>query len=413
MGRVGSYIEGRAGRRVTAVSVPMGSPGIVEQELSYWGRARPAAAVLFLPTLETEALAHLLEALSYKHYLSCVILVFADSGNIAGDLLRGHPQRQCLRVIRGDSSRLANFQRRMQDEGVRIPAAGRSRELWYALGYLLAASPAEVVTINEDQPLKPHLLSGSLHPLLSPYAGMQICKVCPGSVANDPEPALLPPFFDALAAACGGSDYLRTLASFFYPPGLCLAFRSDLVAGLRLPGVGSAQLALLSELQRRVPVNNFCRVTVRSAAMRPNSGQCRELASLLLENMRAEGMILSVPLAQSIRLNFKQLARDRLVSCRNHCAIEGIAFDEHEAELSVERFADVAFSAASQLAQGDSAVLSLPSWKRAMHAFPEALAHLNAAVERDFAELTSLPMSMPPPATDLRSPTPSPSPSRH
>lgn len=402
MSRVWGPSGARPGRRGTATTVSLGKPDIVEQELNYWGKSRSGAVVLFLPALTQDSIAQVLEILGHKQYLSSIVLVLTGAAHIDGDVLRAHPQRQCLRVIRVGNPRLEVLQSRLEQAGLQLPSQGRTLALWYALGYLMAASPAEAVVVHEAQSINPQLIAGSLHPLLSPHAGMQISKVC-GQLSDGWSGApLLSPFFDALAEACGHSAYLQYLISFFDPPSLCVAFQGSLAGSLRLPQLADVQLALLSELQRRVPINNLCQIRAAALALRRNGDQCRELAALLLENLRAEGMILSVSQVHSIKLNFQQRAQSQLASCRSQSAIKGAAFNQHEAERFVQRFADTAFAVGCQLAQGEDLVRALPSWKRAVHAFPEALTHLNAAVERDFSELTSMHPAMPLPVNPAR-----------
>lgn len=379
----------------------MGRASIAEQELAYWGQKRSAALVLLASTATPKTLASALESVRTKRYLSDVILVLTEGAGIDGSLLLSHSEQPRIRIVQSDSPRLGVLQQRLENTGLKLPHNGAARALWYALGYVMAASPAEVIAVSNSRQLKPDLLSGCVYPLISPYAGMEICKVCGG--ADEPEAELLSPLFEALERTFCPGEHLHCLSCFFQPLSKGLAFNRSLVGGLRLPALRDVQLGLLSELQRRVPINNLCQVDTGSRAPLLGVQQCTELVTLLLENLRSEGMILSKPLAHSVKLTFQQLAINQLASSRGKSTLGGFRFNEHELEMRVERFAEIVFSVGCRFASGQEAVLSLPSWKRTMHAFPDALTHLNAAVEQDFSELVEASKAIPAPVASVRS----------
>lgn len=369
-------------------------------ELGYRGRS--AAVVVPLQDCGEDAVADLLMALArLSHVSDILLLVDAEFEVLSGSILDElHSFHQRVRVVQSHSPRLAALDAAVTDADLQLPARGWARALWYGLGYLQESSTAQVVAVcSSSLAIQSDAMVALLHPLLSPYGGFQISKACRSRAVNDdPEAALFAPFLDALAGVFGADDHVQRIGRFLSPHSDGLAFRRSLLGGLRLPLVDDLQFALLADLQRSLTLHDLCRVDFTAVGPATAPGNYGELAAVLWENLRSEGTVLSAASLQTVKLSFHRMALDCLTARRSDCAIGGLNFNEHEAELLIEHFAESVFTAGSELVEDSAALATLPSWKRINHAAPDLLARLSMAIDEDFEELSESTLLMPPPS---------------
>lgn len=357
------------------------------------GRTLSAAVVVSVDDFAQEVVSETVRTLGSLTMVSDIILV-GDGVPVVIDLPESNPWVR-LRFISSRSSRLQSLETELHELDSKLVPSGSGRFLWYALGYLLSVSDADVIAVCEaDYAAQPGHVEALLSPLVSPWSSFQICKsVSSQGLEGDLEAALLGPLGDALAEVFGHHDYLQKLIPFLYPAGGGLAFRRELCTGLRLPQTHDASLALLCELQHDLSLSALCQVQVAGVA---DGTDPKSLIALLLGNLRAEGAVLTASALQTLKLNFQEKALDCLTARRSNCAVNGVAFNDHEAEVCISEFAETLYSVGCDLANGNRNLPTLASWKRAVHALPDLPHRVMSAIEDDFAELSQPRVPTPP-----------------
>jgi glucosyl-3-phosphoglycerate synthase len=287
---------------------------------------------LLIPTLIGEldqpALAAMVRELAQVPYLDTVVIAL-DAANADGYaralmLPRARPRTvvlwngapAVLKIARGGGGAIG-----------RLPA-GKGRAVWLGLGYVLAEARLRVIALHDadvvdyDRALLTNLVYPIVHPALSfAFAKAYYARFTDrlhGRVSR----LLIRPLLQALSDVVGRHPYLSYLAAFRYPLSGELAFETDLLRWVRVPGDWGLEVGLLFEVLRHRSAKRICQVDVADrfehkhqplSPDRADAGLHRmatDIVKHLLRTFSAAGVVLNEGAFKSMRVAYQRYAED-------------------------------------------------------------------------------------------------------
>jgi glucosyl-3-phosphoglycerate synthase len=107
---------------------------------------------------------------------------------------------------------------------------------------------------------------------------------------------------------------------------------------------------------------------------------CVEIGQSLLRSLAAEGIVLTDALCHTVQARYQRLAQDTLRRYDAEAAINGLSYDRHLEERSLEAFGRGLTLACERHAEDPLGVPIMPSWEHVQSALPDFLEHLRDAV---------------------------------
>lgn len=207
----------------------------MEDELRKFSKTRPMALVLpsLFSELEGDALPNIVNELSKVDYLQEIVIGLdrADEDQYRRALEFFKPLKQNFKVLWNDGPHLRAIDQRLKDEGLSPMEAGKGRNVWFCLGYVLASGQSQSVALHDCDIVTydRSLLARLIYPVANPSFNYEFCKGFYARVANGKihyrvSRLLVTPLIRALKKTLGHYDYLDYIDSFRYP--LAGSFRS-------------------------------------------------------------------------------------------------------------------------------------------------------------------------------------------
>lgn len=275
---------------------------------------------------------------------------------------------------------------------------GKGRDVWIALGIAtirsqaIALHDADIITYDEYLPAK------LLYPLIEPSLDYSFNKGYYARIGNNTlygrvTRLFLQPLIEALIEKLGYEvGFLSYLRSFRYPLSGEFAIKSDVALDLNLPADWGLEIGILSEVYRSVSVKHICQTDLGlydhkhqgvgdlSRGLVKMSGDIfKALLRYLTEGVHIDVTPSSL---QSLQVVYRRIARDHIKKYFSLARFNGLKYNRHKEETTVERFAEVIVSAGMQYLKKPVGN-HIPSWLRAMSAVVGIRDLLLGAAERD------------------------------
>ncbi|MCW4009392.1 MAG: glucosyl-3-phosphoglycerate synthase [Candidatus Bathyarchaeota archaeon] len=275
---------------------------------------------------------------------------------------------------------------------------GKGKDLWIATGiasldlHAFALHDADIVTYSGSIPTK------LLYSIVEPRLDFSFAKGYYARINLDKKKMygrvcrlFISPIIDALQKKLGHrSDFLRYLKSFSYALSGEIAIYSDLALNLRIPGGWGLEMGMLAELYRNVSTKRICEVDlgffdhyhkrVSQGSLIKTAQDC--FITLLRTLTETEGIDISEPFLLSLQVTYLRFAQDRIRQYNADAICNGLHFDRHEEESSVEALSQVIMDAGRQYMSTPTSA-QLPDWLRTISAMPDAREQLrDAAIEK-------------------------------
>ncbi|MCW8127034.1 glycosyl transferase [Microbulbifer halophilus] len=381
----------------------------MENELLGFSRQRPMS--LLLPSLyselEGEALPKILGELSKVPYLSEIVIGLdrADESQYRDALARFNRLPQHVRVLWNDGPRLRELDAKLQGRGLAPQEPGKGRNVWYCLGYILASGHGEAVALHDCDIVTydRRLLARLFYPVANPAFSYEFCKgfysrVASGKINGRVCRLLVTPLIRTLKKVYGHTDYLTYMDSFRYALAGEFSFRRDVINDLHIPSDWGLEIGVLSEMYRNYSTNRLCQVDIAhcydhkhqpvsfSDAEAGLSKMSIDIAKSLFRKLATQGTVFSTEIFRSIKATYFRIALDFVETYRNDAIINGLDFDIHREEETVELFARNLMKAGQAFLDNPMETPFIPSWSRISSAAPEFLPELKSAVEADYRE---------------------------
>jgi glucosyl-3-phosphoglycerate synthase len=375
----------------------------MESELKHFSAERPMA--LILPSLYSElegpALPRIIEELKEASYISDIIVGLdqADEKQFAHarEFFSGLPQS--VHILWNDGPWLREIDAQLQSQNLAPTQAGKGRNVWYCMGYALALDHIEAIALHDcdiltyDRSLPARLF----YPVANPAFSFDFCKGYYSRIDGDrlsgrATRLFVTPLLRALKKVVGQMDYLEFMDSFRYPLSGEFSLSRDFVKILRIPSDWGLEVGVLSEVYRTLSRNSVCQVDIADQydhkhqdlseddAGKGLSRMSVEIAKSLYRKLATEGVTLSSEDFRSIKAAYYRIALDSTEQYFYDAKINGLEYDRHTEEGSIELFAQSVMSAGETFLSNPMESPFIPNWNRVHDAFPDICQRLLQAV---------------------------------
>ncbi|MEO0868488.1 MAG: glucosyl-3-phosphoglycerate synthase [Cyanobacteria bacterium J06642_11] len=317
------------------------------------------------------------------------------------------PLPQNTYVIWENGPRVLDVLNDLKDQGLDILMhRGKGRAVWLGLGLAtlyagaIALHDADIITYDRSYPLK------LLFPLLEPDFGIAFTKAYYARISDEPRKIngrvtrlFVAPLLQSLIDVFGHQDYLSYLMAYRYPLSGEFALTRDLALTTRIPANWGLEVGLLAEVYRNVALKRIAQVDLgifdhkhQDVGQGTNQGlqkMCRDIFQSLLRTLtETEKVVVGADQLRSLRIKFRREAQDLARQYFVDARFNGLQYDRHKEENTLERFEQVIVNAGDQYLQ-DPTGTEIPDWTRALAVMPELRQRLGDAVAADTADVLS------------------------
>ena len=196
----------------------------------------------------------------------------------------------------------------------------------------------------------------------------------------------------------GHRDYISYLSAYRYPLSGEFALTSDLALTIRIPANWGLEVGLLAEVYRNVARKRIAQVDLgtfdhkhQGVGTSPTEGlqkMCRDILQSLLRTLtETEQVVIGKDQLRSLRIKFRREAQDLARQYFVDARFNGLQYDRHKEENTLEKFEEVIIKAGEQYLE-DPTGTEIPDWTRALAVMPDLRQLLGEAVSQDMQEAT-------------------------
>ena len=378
----------------------------LEEELTAFSRSRPMALILpsLYSELEGDALPRIVEQLKQAHYIGDIIIGLDRATEAqfqhAREFFSALPQRTHL--LWNDGPRLRAVDKQLSAEGLSPQHEGKGRNAWFCFGYALALEHVESVALHDcdittyDRSFPARLF----YPVANPTFSFEFCKgyyarIYDNKLGGRLTRLFVTPLLRAMKKVVGAMDYLDFMDSFRYPLSGEFSLRRDFIQTVRIPGDWGLEVGMLSEVYRNLSRHHICQVDIADtydhkhqtlSAEDQESGLVKmsvEIAKSLFRKLATEGVELSPECFRSIKASYFRIALECTEQYYYDAKINGMEFDRHAEEGSVDLFAQSIMKAGESFLANPMAAPFIPNWNRVHSAIPDISEQMRDAVAKD------------------------------
>lgn len=381
----------------------------MEEELTGFMKARPMGLVLpsLFSELEGSALAKIVDELCHVPYLNEIVIgldrASEEQYRFALDYFSRLPQHH--RILWNEGPRLLAIDKQLQELGLAPTQLGKGRNVWYCYGYALASGRAKAVALH-DCDIKTYdrsMLARLIYPIANPNFSYVFCKgyyarVDGERIGGRVTRLFVTPLIRTLKKVSEQQEFLDYMDSFRYPLAGEFSLRSDAINDLRIPSDWGLEVGVLSEMKRNYANNRLCQADIADIydhkhqelsaddAEKGLSKMTIDIAKALFRKLATKGDVFSAEKFRTIKATYYRIALDFIDTYHNDAIINGLGYDRHKEEQSVELFAKNIMTAGEHFLERPMEKPFIPSWSRVVSAIPDILEQIKEAVELDNEE---------------------------
>lgn len=378
----------------------------LETELQAFSKQNPLGLVLpcLYSELEGPALDHIVEELRHVPYLDEIVIGLdrADEAQFhhAKRYFSRLPQRH--RILWNDGPRAQALYAKLHHEGIAPKQLGKGCNVWNCFGYVMASGRVRAVALHDCDILtyERGLLARLIYPVARPSFSYWFCKGYYARAANGKlhgrvARLLVTPLIRSLKRLFGQVAYLDYLDSFRYPLAGEFSLHVDVLGDLRIPSDWGLEIGVLSEVQRNYSMRRLCQVDIADvydhkhqalSADDPNGGLSKmsnDIAKALFRKLATQGHVFSQGTFRTLKATYYRYALDMVEAYHKDALMNGLTFDRHGEEATVEVFVQSIVRAGEQFLANPMETPFIPSWHRVVSAVPNVLKALHEIVELD------------------------------
>jgi glucosyl-3-phosphoglycerate synthase len=373
---------------------------------------------LILPSLyselQGEALPNILEELSKVTYVNRIVIgldrATEEQFRMARSVFSQLPQNH--QVLWNSSPRMTAFWEKLETLGIGPVEAGKGKNVWTCLGYILSCADTDVLAIHDCDITTYHreMLARLVYPVANPAFPYQLSKGfyprVDGARLNGRVTRLLvSPLLIALKKVIGDRDYLDYLRSFRYPLSGEFALRAAFLPDIRIPSDWGLEIGVLSEVWRSMAPQAVCQVEIadnydhKHQPVSPEdaaTGLNRmsvDICKAIFRKLAADGTVFTPNVFRTLKATYYRRALDMVEVYEHDAVMNGLSLDRHAEEQSIELFAENIMRAGQIFLETPSETPFIPNWSRVNAAAPELLHELNTLVAADAKEFDAIPFS--------------------
>ena len=398
------------GRITTLHNLSTRSLEQLEEELINFSHIRPMG--LILPSLYSEldrpALSTIVDELEKVKYLTQIVIGIDQATKAefkqALKFFSRLPQQHSL--LWNDGPNLRAIDKQLRKEGLAPTEAGKGRNVWYCMGYMLAKQNTQSVALHDCDIItyRRDMLARLLYPVANPQFTYRFCKgyyprIAADSMNGRVSRLLVTPLVRALNHQHGPHGYLEFLDSFRYPLAGEFSMRHDVLETLRMPTDWGMEVGILMEMKKNYATSQLCQVDIADNYDHKHQGlslkdskkglskMSVEITKAIFKKLATDGINFTEESLRTTKATYYRIALDLMDSYRNDAIFNGLNYQIHEEEVMVEMFAENIKSAGRLFLEDTDKVPFIPSWQRVSSAIPDILVQLLDAVELDNKEL--------------------------
>jgi len=390
---------------VTALPRLVARP-VEEIEERILGLSQRFPVALVIPMVPDEmdrpALARILDELVRVPYLQTLVVSLnrADAADYQRTLeyFARYPHHKV--VLWSEAPPMQAFLHELEGAGLYIGQPGKGRACWLAIGYLLAEENVEFIAFQDADVVNytREMLARLVLPSVDPTVDFDFVKGYYARVSDRLHGRvtrlLLTPLLAAFTRLIGSDPYIRYLSSFRYALSGEFALKCDLAERMRLPCDWGLEIVTLFEaLRHRAPVrigqvelaeryDHKHQQLSPDDAERGLHGMARDVVKHLLRTLAAAGVNLPDGLMRSLLAAYQREAEDAIGDSHAVSVVNGLSYDRHEEEQSVQTFTAALRSSIDEFLVDPLGMPLVPNWSRVWAGVPDAGARLLSAVRR-------------------------------
>lgn len=382
-----------------------------EEELINFSHIRPMGLILpsLYSELERPALTTIVNELEKVKYLNQIVIGIDQASKEefkrAIKFFSRLPQQHSL--LWNDGPNLLAIDKQLRKEGLAPSEAGKGRNVWYCMGYMLAKKNTEAVAFHDCDIItyRREMLARLLYPVANPLFSYQFCKgyyprIADNSMHGRVSRLLVTPLVRALNHQHGPHEYLDFLDSFKYSLAGEFSMRIDVLESLRMPTDWGLEVGILMEMKKNYATSHLCQVDIAENYDHKHQHLSKEdnekglskmsvdITKAIFKKLATDGINFTSESLRTTKATYYRIALDLIDSYHNDAIFNGLNYETHEEELMVEMFAENIKCAGITFLEDTDKAPFIPSWNRVSSAIPDIFVQLIDAVEQDKKELS-------------------------
>lgn len=377
----------------------------IESELEDFCRHRPIS--LLLPSLYAElegpALPVIVEQLKSVRYLKQIIVTMGRTSpeefKKAKQFFNVLPQD--VRIIWNDGPNIQGLYQLLNSNDLYPGPDGKGRAVWIAMGYALAREETDIFVLHDCDIVSYNrdLLARLCYPLVNPLMSFDYCKGYYSRVTDRMHGRVtrlfITPMIRSLKKIFGHHHFLEFIDSFRYPLAGEFGFTTGLARRVRIPSDWGLEMGMLSEIYRNCAVRQICQVELTDkyehkhqplSETDPTKGLVKmsgDIIKSLLRTLAGFGLEFSPGSFRTLKATYLRTAQDFVERYAHDAAINGLLFDRHLEEVTIDVFMKCIIQAGREFLENPFETPHIPNWNRITSAIPDFYRQLVDAVEED------------------------------
>ena len=378
----------------------------IEKDLLKFSKERKLELILpcLYSELEGDALPNIVNEISKTKYLNHVIIGLDQANNAQAKKAWKFFKKlkTPFSILWNDGPKLKKLDKELKSIDLAPKQMGKGRNVWYCIGMAIARDEARSVALH-DCDIKTYdrrLLAKLFYPVENPLFNYEFCKGYYPRIADNKMHGrvarlLVNPLLTAMEKTIGKSDYIDFMKSFKYPLAGEFSFRRNILPELRISSDWGIEIAILSEMQRNYSSNNICQVELADNydhkhqilsikdSSKGLSKMSIDIIKTLVRKLATQGYSFSKETFRSIKATYYRSALDLIDIYRSDAQMNGLKFDSHNEEKTVELFALNIMKAGELFFESPMDTPFIPTWHRVKSAIPDFLDRFKESVHKD------------------------------
>lgn len=379
----------------------------IENELRRYAKRNPMT--LLLPSLFSElqgpALEGIITELQKADYINQIVIGLDQATEAEFEHAKEFFSRlpQDHRILWNDGPRLREIAKELEEHQLAPKEPGKGRNVWYCIGYILAANNSKAVALHDcdiltyDRDIPARLF----YPIVNPALDFEFCKGyytrvnSQGRLSGRVTRLFVQPLITSLKKILGPNDYLEFMDAFRYPLAGEFSLSTDLLSAIRIPSDWGLEVGILSEAYRNMSPRRVCQVDIADnydhkhqemGGSEHDGGLSRmafEIAKSVFRKLGTEGITMDKAFFRALKAVYLREALDMMEKYDADAHINGLSVDIHGEAMAVEMFAGSILDAGKKYLGKPMEVPFIENWNRVFSAVPDLPERLLAAVEED------------------------------
>ena len=378
----------------------------IEKDLEKFSKTRPMELILpcLYSELEGDALPKIVNEISKTKYLNHIIIGLDKANKLQAKKAWKFFKKlkTPFSILWNDGPKLKKLDKELKKIDLAPKQMGKGRNVWYCIGMAIARDEARSVALH-DCDVKTYdrrLLAKLFYPVENPLFNYEFCKGYYPRIADNRMHGrvarlLVNPLLTAMEKTIGKSDYIDFMKSFKYPLAGEFSFRRNILPELRISSDWGIEIAILSEMQRNYSSNNICQVELADNydhkhqilsikdSSKGLSKMSIDIIKTLVRKLATQGYSFSKETFRSIKATYYRSALDLIDIYRSDAQMNGLKFDSHNEEKTVELFALNIMKAGELFFESPMDTPFIPTWHRVKSAIPDFLDRFKESVHKD------------------------------